>query len=171
MLSKDSDVFGFSCPIGTVSGLLSGSIVVICFCFDGDFVNLPSGPRGLLPLLLCSWLKSAYRFTYAFSVQYYPIGSGDRKISAQYCFLRFIGICLFKICSLGFFSIILKAYLLTPFALFYGFVGSWSDTPPASLNECTNKVSNLAELESSHSFSDVSSFNNLLVSVFGFLQY
>ena len=45
--------------LGGVSDSLSDVIIYTFFCFDGDFVNRPSGPLGPIPLLLLqSWSKS-----------------------------------------------------------------------------------------------------------------
>ena len=59
MLSRGSCAFGISVSINGVSDPLSDSITVARFCVDDDLVNRPSGPRGPIPLLLYSCLKSA----------------------------------------------------------------------------------------------------------------
>ena len=68
-----------------------------------------------------------------------------------------------------FFSENKKGQLLTPFELFFGFMGSWSDTSPASLKEYNCKASGLAEMERFVSLSILSRFSKLLISLFGFL--
>ena len=60
VLSEGSGVLGHSVSIcgASASVSLSESSMTVRLCFDGDFVNRPSGPLGPFPLLLYSCSKS-----------------------------------------------------------------------------------------------------------------
>ena len=53
-----SGVFGLSISIDGAFDSASESIIIARRSLDGDLTNRPSGPRGPVPLLLYSWLKS-----------------------------------------------------------------------------------------------------------------
>ena len=74
VLGCASGVFGLVVSINGVSDSLSDSITVVRLCLDGDVINRPSGPRGPIPLLFCSWLKLEMGLLIIFLCRILPFG-------------------------------------------------------------------------------------------------
>ena len=74
VLSRGSGVFGLSVSINDITDPLFDSITIARFCLDGDLINRPSGPRSLIPKLLCSWLKSERGLLIIFLCNTLPVG-------------------------------------------------------------------------------------------------
>ena len=95
------------------------------------------------------------------------VWGGYSVFCAPYCQMWFIVVCTLKFITLIIF--LKKGVATNSFAFFFGFIGGWSNTPPAPLNEYTFKVSGFAEKERFVSCSRISRFSKLFISVFGFL--
>ena len=74
VLSRGSGVFGLSVSNNGVSDPLSDSITIAHISLDGDLINRPFGPRGPIPVLLCSWLKSEIGLLIIFFCETFPFG-------------------------------------------------------------------------------------------------
>ena len=74
VLSGSFGVFGLSVSINGVSDSLSDSITIARVCLDGDLINRPSGTRGPIPLLFCSWVKSEKGLLIIFLWRIHPVG-------------------------------------------------------------------------------------------------
>ena len=72
--SMSSGVFGLFVSNDGASDSMSGSIIIVRLCLDGDLINRPSDPGGPIPLLLCSWFKSAMGLLISFLCVILPLG-------------------------------------------------------------------------------------------------
>ena len=127
------------------------------------FINRSSGPRSPVPLLLVSCVSSemglliCLLFKTLLSAVLTVLSVPDAAvwILSEYALSNF-GFTIF-------FAWKRKGQLLTPFDLFFCFIGSWSETPPAPLNGYNCKVFGFTEIRVFVSLFSVSRLSRLLI--------